>query len=129
MANLQHPTDANRTIPYDRGIPGAALSAPIQVIDTTGTEIALLSGGVVCVKSSSGVVAVTVPSTVRVGSMYIFVSEGGGSNNGTITLASGETWDGTNDVLTFDANGETVYAVKASSTRWYVANAGAVTFS
>jgi hypothetical protein len=129
MANLIYPAASARTVPYDRGIPGSSWSIPMEVIDTDGTAISLLGGGIICVNSTSGAVGITIPATVRVGATFHFISQGGASNDGTITLASGETWDGTNDVATFDANGEFIVAVKASSTRWYVANASSVTFS
>lgn len=125
---------ANTVIPSTgliaQGVPGQEDMPQAEIMDTAG-ESRLKVGGVLILNNSSGV-AVTLSSdiTSHVGSRWwITALDQGGSGN-TVTLPSGVTWDGTNDVATFDADGETLVTVLGSATRMYViSNPDSVAFS
>ena len=68
--------------------------------------------------------------TPTVGKVYIITCVNSVSNSPTLALSSGITWEGTNDLATFDAVGETVTVVCVSATRlMIVANPNSVAFN
>lgn len=68
--------------------------------------------------------------TPTVGKVYIITCVTSVSNSPTLTLSSGITWEGTNDLATFDAVGETLTVVCVSATRlMIISNPDTVAFT
>lgn len=125
MANLVYPSGAES---FNQGASGQEKMLQSEVMDTDG-ECQLLHGGHIYLDSSGAALAVTMSADIVVGSSWMFTAPAGGTNDATVTLASGMTWDGTNDVATFNAAGETIFADMISATRLMVANISGLTFS
>jgi hypothetical protein len=67
--------------------------------------------------------------TPTVGASYVIYCTDS-TADATVTLASGITWDGTNDKATFDTTGDYVLVTAVSATRLLVlSNPGAISFS
>lgn len=78
--------------------------------------------------SSGAVIEMTLPAPVE-GKHLIITHSDVSTSAHTITLASG-TWDGTNDVATFNAENESLVLFGVSSTRYIIVeNIGSVAFS
>jgi len=68
--------------------------------------------------------------TPTVGNTYTFHCVTSVANSPTVTLSSGITWDGTNDVATFDAVDEWIQVICISATKLkVVANPDSISFS
>ena len=78
--------------------------------------------------SKSGVLAATIAAPIA-GQLLIITQVDAGTDGHTVTLAAG-TWDGTNDIATFNAKGETLFVVGLSATLFLIiTNVGAVALS
>lgn len=72
---------------------------------------------------------VTFDAALPVGTELIIYAVNNGATSHTVTLAGGQTWDGTNDTADFDTAGDFIHAVVRTATQLLVlANTG-VTFS
>lgn len=113
----------------------AALSATAgqvrQAVQTlTASGAITITSGVVLLNHASTVIAATKAAPTAGDVLYIINSSASGTAAHTVTLPSGVTWDGTNDVATLNAPGEALLAVAISSTRYLVlVNVGSVAFS
>jgi hypothetical protein len=125
MANTVYPSGS---IGQDQGSTGNEWMLTVEVVDTDG-EVQLTHGGCIFLDSSSAALAVTMPADMAVGSTWVITAPAGATHDAVLTLPSGVTWDGTNDAATFDAAGETIIAHLISTTRLWVANISALTFS
>ncbi len=75
-------------------------------------------------------IVATLAAPVEGDLVIITDSSASGTAAHTVTLPDGVTWDGTNDVATFNAPGETLVAVALSATRFLILlNIGAVGLS
>lgn len=101
----------------------------VTALDGSAGKRACVTNGVSAIAGGTGIANMTLgaPSpgdqaTIRIDSIT--------SGNVVVTCAAGVTLDGTNDVATFDAAGETlVLAYKAANTWQVVMNIGGVTLS
>jgi hypothetical protein len=74
-------------------------------------------------------IAVTMASALSTSAIYVFFADDGGSTGHTITLGGSQTWDGTNNIATFDTAGDCLVVAVRSSTRVNVIANNGVTFS
>lgn len=112
---------------FDGGATLAQISLPYQEITTTGTAI-LGTTSSVLLNKSDGVLAstLTAPSTGR---LLLISQYDAGTSGHTVTLGSG-TFDGTNNIATFNAAGETLLLYGLTAARFLVLiNNGSVAFS
>lgn len=78
--------------------------------------------------SKSGVLAATIAAPIA-GHVLIVTQVDTGTDGHTVTLAAG-TWDGTNDIATLNAAGESLFVVGLSATRFLIlVNLGSVALS
>lgn len=99
-----------------------------QVITSSGDTIG--SGSRVCILNSASALAVTGPTPAEGDLLVIVGGLSTSTTDHTVTLPSGVTWDGTNDVATFGDNGDMLMCVGTSATRWQIVqNTGSVAFS
>lgn len=95
----------------------------------TAAATVSLQGNDTLVLDSSTNFATTIATTPKAGD-YLEIICLDTNTAHTVVLPSGVTWDGTNDTLTFDADGERVVARAISATRWFlVANPDSVAAS
>jgi hypothetical protein len=123
---------ANLTVPgalFDQGNAGQELMPQYAIMDTAG-EIPLKKGGILVMNNGTAATAFTLADDITVGSFFIlFCADTTGAGH-TITTPSTITWDGTNDVATFDADGEFLMVFMESATRLRVVyNPNSVAFS
>lgn len=89
-----------------------------------------LDCGLVLLSHASTIIAATLDAPSVGDELYIINNSPSGTAAHTVTLPSGVTWDGTNDVATLDAPGEALHVIATSATRWFVLeNIGSVAFS
>lgn len=89
-----------------------------------------LTSGIVRLTATTGTIALTKAAPTAGDELYIVDNAASGTAAHTITLPAGVTWDGTNDVATFDAPGEALHVIALSATRFFVLeNIGTVSFS
>lgn len=116
-----------------------SLSADLVEIDYIGNSYQELTAtgairpsrrGIVALNHASTVIAATLAAP-QTGDEYIIIdTSASGTAAHTITLPSGVTWDGTNDVATLDAPNEMLHVIATSPTRFRVlVNVGSVAFS
>jgi len=90
---------------------------------------AIRASGLVILNNTSKI-ELTLEAPKGAGQLLCIVQIDAGTAGHTVTVPSGVTWDGTNDVATFDAAGELLLLVSSSATRWHViANPSTITFS
>jgi hypothetical protein len=88
------------------------------------------TSGVVLLNHATVVIAATLAAPTAGDELFIIDNSASGVAAHTVTLPAGVTWDGTNDVATFNAPGEALHVVAISATRWFIMeNIGAVAFS
>jgi len=122
----------NLTVTGDLDVAGvlAGLGLDLDVTEITSGGAATISGKtglVVLNKTTPKIEAVIAAPTP--GQVLIITQVDGGTAGHTVTLSAG-TWDGTNDVATLNAAGETLVVVGVSATRFLVlVNLGSVGFS
>jgi hypothetical protein len=110
-------------------IPGYALPVAdkVQTITTTAAAIEPLAE-LVQLNKSDGVLASTLTAPAA-GRFLVITQIDAGTSGHTVTLAAG-TFDGTNEIATFNAAGETLVLYGLTATRFAVVeNLGAVAFS
>lgn len=102
-----------------------------QAVQTlTATGAITITSGLVLLSHATVVIAATKAAPAAGDVLYIVNTSASGTAAHTVTLPSGVTWDGTNDVATLDAPGEALLAIAVSATRFVVlANVGEVAFS
>lgn len=100
-----------------------------EVTEVTAAGAVYLQGNDTVVLNNAANIAVTVATTPKPGDLLEVICLN--TNNGTtLTLPSGVTWDGTNRIATFDADGEYLIVRAISTTRWFVIhNTSSVAFS
>lgn len=100
----------------------------VQTLTATGAIT--INSGLVMLAHNSTVIAATLDAPTAGDELYIVNNSASGTAAHTVTLPSGVTWDGTNDVATLDAPGEALHVIALSATRWLVLeNIGSVAFS
>ena len=100
------------------------------VQELTETGAITINSGVVLLNHASTIIAATLDAPTAGDELYIINSSASGTAAHTVTLPSGVTWDGTNDVATLNAPGEALHVVAISATRWFILeNIGSVAFS
>jgi len=98
-------------------------SAEITADGAVAADVTLVQ-----LNKAGGALAVTIPAP-EVGRVLVITQIDAGTAGHTVTLTSG-TWDGSGDVATFDAAGETLVVIGLSATRFLVlVNLGAVAFT
>jgi len=102
----------------------------LELQDITSTGDVIHDGSYIVNLNSATSLAVTGP-TPAVGDLLIIVMGGNSATlDHTVTLPSGVTWEGTNDVATFGDNGDMLMCYGYSTTRWQIIqNTGSVAFS
>lgn len=100
-----------------------------EVRTLTATATIHLEGNTTLVLNNAANIAITIANAPQAGDSLEVICLN--TNNGTtVTLPSGVTWDGTNNIATFDADGERIVCRAISATRWFaVANPDSVAFS
>ena len=89
-----------------------------------------LNSGLVMLAHNSTVIAATLDAPAAGDELFIVNNSASGTAAHTVTLPAGVTWDGTNDVATFNAPGEALHVIALSATRWLILeNIGTVAFS
>lgn len=100
----------------------------VQTLTATGAIT--LNSGVVVLAHNTTIIAATLDAPTAGDELVIINQSASGTAAHTVTLPSGVTWDGTNDVATLDAPDEALHVIAVSATRWYVLeNIGTVAFS
>jgi len=95
---------------------------------TSTSTIALKSNNTLVLNNASNI-AVTISTTPKDGD-YLEIYCLDTNDGSTVTLPSGVTWDGTNNIATFDADNEKIICRAFNSTRWLVlSNPDSVAFS
>jgi len=75
-------------------------------------------------------IEMTLEAPLGAGQLLVITQIDTGTAGHTVTVPSGVTWDGTNDVATLNAQGETLTVISTSATRWMVmANPDSISFS
>lgn len=100
----------------------------VQTLTETGAIT--INSGVVLLNHATVVIAATLDAPVAGDELYIIDSSASGTAAHTVTLGSGVTFDGTNDVATLNAPGEALHLIAISATRWFILeNIGSVALS
>lgn len=135
-ANGNEAVTGNQTVGGDLSVADDATIA--SLLTTKGLKLTAqtlaASGAIdadaslVLLNSTTPKIEATIPAP-EAGRVLIISQIDGGTAGHTVTLAAG-TWDGTNDVATLNAAGETIAVVGVSATRFIVlSNIGSVGFS
>lgn len=94
-----------------------------RVLEATATATITLTGNdTIVLNKGDADIVVTIATTPEPGDYLEIIGldiNGGGSGH-TVVLPSGVTWDGTNDTLTFDADGEHVVCRAVDTNRWVI---------
>lgn len=86
--------------------------------------------GLILLNHATVAIEATLAAPTAGDELFIVDNSASGTAAHTVTLPSGVTWDGTNDVATFNAPGEALHVIALSATRFLVVtNVGAVAFS
>ena len=89
-----------------------------------------LNSGLVLLAHATVPVEATLDAPAAGDELFIVNNSASGTAAHTVTLPAGVTWDGTNDVATFNAPGEALHVIALSATRWLILeNIGTVAFS
>lgn len=100
----------------------------VQALTETGAIT--LNSGLVTLAHATVVIAATLDAPTAGDELIITNTSASGTEAHTVTLAGGVTWDGTNDVATFDAPGEALHVIAVSATRFLILeNIGSVGLS
>jgi hypothetical protein len=92
--------------------------------------MAAIKSGLVTLAHNTVVIAATLAAPVAGDELIITDASASGTAAHTVTLPGSVTWDGTLQVATFNAPGETLHVVALSATRWLIlSNIGAVGLS
>ena len=112
-------------------ITGNVVGAHRHSVQTlTATGAITITSGLVILAHNATIIAATLAAPTAGAELYIVNNSASGTAAHTVTLPSGVTWDGTNDVATLDAPGEALHVIALSATRWFVLeNIGSVAFS
>lgn len=103
------------------------LTLSMDEIDGTGNVIDVTSKSFINMNGGDGVCSATIAAPAAGHVLVLYCSDA--NNNCTVTLTAG-TFDGTNNVATFDAAGETLVLVGVSGLRYIIVeNIGSVAFS
>jgi len=98
--------------------------------ELTASGAITLNSGVVLLNHATVAIAATLDAPTAGDELYIIDSSASGTAAHTVTLPEGVTWDGTNDIATFNAPGEALHVVAISATRWFIMeNIGSVGLS
>lgn len=101
-----------------------------QTQELTATGAITIDNGVAFLNHASTIIAATLDAPTAGDVLYIVNNSASGTAAHTVTLPSGVTFDGTNDIATFNAPGEALHLVAMSATRWLIiANVGSVALS
>lgn len=99
----------------------AALLRPVQAFVASG-DLILTHGGIITLAHATVVIAIVLP-TARPGMEYVIMNNSAsGTAAHTVTAASGDTFDGTNDIATFNAPEEALHIVCVEAGRWLILN-------
>lgn len=100
----------------------------VQALTATGAVT--INSGLVTLAHASVVIAATLDAPVAGDELIIVNTSASGTAAHTVTLASGVTWDGTNNTATLNAPGEALHVIATSATRFFILeNIGAVGLS
>lgn len=104
------------------------VNLPVQELTATGAIT--INSGIVRLNHASTIIAATLDAPTEGDFLLIVNTSASGTAAHTVTLPSGVTWDGTNDVATLNAPGEALLVFATSAARFFVAvNVGSVAFS
>ena len=108
---------------HRQGTPAKDLQLPQQDLTTSGAIAPI--GGLVVLNNGAADIAATL--TPKQGQIYVFHARAVDTAH-TVTI-TGFTWDGTNDVATFDAAGETLTVMFDDDRAIIISNPASVAFS
>lgn len=119
--------DGGIVIADGAAIEGAHVDAQQEL---TATGAITLTNGTVFLNHATVVIAATLAAPTKGDELIIIDNSATGTAAHTVTLAAGVTFDGTNDIATFNLLGEALHIKAASATRWVIlANVGSVGLS
>lgn len=110
----------------------ANLKLDIDTVDATNAAYALSNTLQVVVIDDDGDntdIAITLAAAIPTGAIAVFHAADGGSTGHTVTLGGSQTWDGTNNIATFNAADDRVAVIAISATRVIIIYNNSVTFS
>jgi len=101
-----------------------------EVEELTETGAITITSGVVLLNHVTTPIKATLATPTAGDELYIINSSATGTAAHTVTCAEGVTFDGTNDVATFDFLGEALHLIAISATRWFILeNIGTIVLS
>ena len=100
---------------------GGNMSLPVQAFIATGTPLAGVGTGVITFAHNTTPILLTIPAPKDTGQLLILRdNSAGGTAAHVMTAASGTTFNGSNDVATFNAPGEQLILISISTTEWMI---------
>lgn len=101
-----------------------------DVQELTVSGAITLDSGIVLLNHISGAIAATLDAPTAGDELFIIDNSASGTAGHTVKLASGVTFDGTNNTATLNAPNEALHIVAISATRFYIVqNNGSVGLS
>ena len=86
----------------------------------TASGAITLNSGLVMLNHASTIIAATLDAPTAGDELYIVNTSASGTAAHTVTVASGVTFDGTNNTATLNAPGEALHLIATSATRWFI---------
>lgn len=99
----------------------------VTVTDATYAPTATFE--VLNLNHASTPIAITYAAEIPVGSVVVIFATDNGASSHTVTLAGSQTWDGTNNIATFNAAEDFIVIVALSATRVLILVNNSVTLS
>lgn len=107
----------------------ALLRYEVDTVTVTGS-ITARARQMIILNHASTPIALTISGAPAIGDEIEIIAEDNGGSSHSAVLSGSVTWDGTNNIATFDAAGEKIRCIAESITRWrVVANPDSVAFS